>query len=54
MIVHDVTGMLLRFLMGAVLDAHERGVITPTRTPELWAYVEAILAWCSSPGDETA
>jgi len=53
-IVHDVTGMVLRFLMGAVLDAHARGVLTPDRTPELWGHVEAILAWCSSPGDETA
>lgn len=53
MIVHDVTGMVLRFLMGAVLDAHDRGVLTPDRTPELWANVEAILVWCSTPGDET-
>jgi len=54
MIVHDVTGMVLRFLLGAVLDAHERGVLTPARTPELWAHVQAILEWCSTPGDETA
>lgn len=53
MIVHSVTGLVLRFLMGAVLDAHARGVLTPTRTPELWTNVEAILAWCASPGDET-
>jgi len=53
MIVHSAAGLVLRFLMGAVLDAHKRGVLTPTKTPELWAHVEAILAWCSAPGDET-
>ena len=51
MIVHKVTGLVLRFILGAVLDAHERGVLTPARTPELWAHVEAILAWCAMPGD---
>ena len=54
MIVHDVTGLLLSFLLGAVLHAHDRGVLTPERTPDLWEHVEAILAWCSMPGDETA
>ena len=54
MIVHTVTGLVLRFLLGAVLDAHERGVLTPVRTPELWPHLEAILEWCSAPGDETA
>lgn len=53
MIVPTVTGLALRFLMGAVVDAHKRGVLSPTRTPELWAYVEEILQWCSMPGDET-
>ncbi len=53
MIVHDATGMLLRFLFGAILDAHARGVLTPARTPELWAHVTAIIAWCAAPGDET-
>lgn len=53
MIVHDITGLLLRLLLGAVLDAHERGVLTPARTPELWKHVEGILDWCSLPGDET-
>lgn len=53
MIVHDVTGLALRLLLGAVLDAHERGVLSPVHTPELWAHVEAILDWCAMPGDET-
>ena len=53
MIVHDVTGQLLRFILGGVVDAHARGEISPESTPELWAYVPEILAWCSSPGDET-
>lgn len=54
MIVHDVTGLVLRALLAAVLDAHARGVLSPTRTPDLWAYVDEILAWCDLPGDETA
>jgi hypothetical protein len=53
-IVHDVTGLLMRLLMGAVLDARKRGVLTPEGTPDLWEHVEAILDWCASPGDETA
>jgi hypothetical protein len=52
-IVHSATGFVLRFLLGAVIDAHGRGVLTPERTPKLWAQVEAILAWCSAPGDDT-
>jgi hypothetical protein len=54
MIVHSVTGLAIRYILAAVLDAHERGVLTPAQTPELWADVEALLAWCSMPGDETA
>jgi hypothetical protein len=49
-----IRGLAVRFILGAVLDAHERGVLTPAQTPELWAYVEELLAWCSMPGDETA
>lgn len=54
MVVHTVTGLALRFILLAVLDAHKRGVLTPVQTPELWEHVEALLAWCSMPGDETA
>lgn len=54
MIVHDVTSLMLRFLLGAILDAHARGVLTPAQTPELWQHVDALLAWCAMPGDETA
>jgi len=53
MIVHDVTGLVLRVLLAAVLDAHERGTLTSEATPELWEHVQAILDWCSLPGDET-
>lgn len=52
-IVHDVTSLMLRFLLGAILDAHARGVLTPVQTPALWQHVEAILAWCGMAGDET-
>jgi hypothetical protein len=54
MTVHSLTGLSIRYILAAVLDAHERGVLTPTQTPELWAHVEALLAWCAMPGDETA
>lgn len=54
MIVHDVTGLELRLLLGAVLDACKRGVLTKTRTPDLWEDVQAILNYYASPGDETA
>lgn len=53
MIVHSVTGLAIRCILAAILDAHERGILTPTRTPELWTFVEALLAWCSMSGDET-
>jgi len=33
MIVHNVTGLLLRYLLAAVVEAYSRGVLTPTRTP---------------------
>jgi hypothetical protein len=53
-IVDSVTGVFVHLLMCAVVDAHKRGAITPGGTPELWADVEAVLAWCEAPGDATA
>lgn len=49
MIVHSATGLIVRFILGAVLDAYERG----TMTPELQVLVNELLSWCSAPGDET-
>lgn len=47
MIVHSVTGFILRFMLGGVVDAQRRGVLTP----DVQLYLDLILRWCELPGE---
>ena len=51
MIVHSVTGIVLRAFLAAVLEYRENNC---PMSPDQEAWLEEVLAWCGSTGDETA